>query len=178
MDQALGSTAWGQIFRHLGKIYLLWWAGKFCLLKASKLSPEICSQARPAHKESCSQDWGAVRGSRQQGLEVVPVWGPWGDIFSPFIYLFKFLNILTTLHVHEVFLLPWPGIEPAPPTLAARSPNNWTTGDVPTWERFVPGRVHSAPPRSLGLPRAWGWAATGSWLCWLLWALICAEIRE
>ena len=33
------------------KIYLLWWAGKFCLLKASKLSPEICSQARPAHKE-------------------------------------------------------------------------------------------------------------------------------
>ena len=132
VGQALGSTAWGQVSRHLGKIYFLRWAGKFCLLKASKLSPEICSQARPAHKESCSQDWGAVQGSRQQGLEAVPVWGPWGGIFSPFIYLFKFLNILTTLHVHEVFLFPWPGIEPAPPTLAAWSPNNWTTGDVPT----------------------------------------------
>ena len=39
---------------------------------------------------ACSQDWGAVQWSRQQGLEVGPVWGPWGNIFLPFFYLFKF----------------------------------------------------------------------------------------
>ena len=37
---------------------------------------------------------------------------------------------LTTQWAFRI-LVPWPGIEPVPPTVEAQSPNHWTTGEVP-----------------------------------------------
>ena len=37
--------------------------------------------------------------------------------------------------------VPQPGVEPMSPPLGARSPNHWTTGEVPT-PVFLPGKSH------------------------------------
>lgn len=72
VDQALGSTQLED--RSPGTLEnlppLVGW--KILSVESKQVSPEICSQVRPAHEESCSQDWGTVQWSRQQGLEVVP----------------------------------------------------------------------------------------------------------
>ena len=59
--------------------------------------------------------------------------------FIIFLYLVILAGLITLLllfifWLHDVvcgILVPWPGIEPAPPALEARSRNHWTAGEVP-----------------------------------------------
>ena len=54
------------------------------------------------------------------------------DKAALFLVLFVYLFIYFWLYPTACrILVPWPGIEPAPPALEARSLNHWTTREVP-----------------------------------------------
>ena len=53
-------------------------------------------------------------------------------------YLVFFCFFFWPRHVACGILVPWPGIKPGPPAVKARSPNHWTTREVPTYLTLRP----------------------------------------
>ena len=69
----------------------------------------------------------------------------WLPLFYIYIYISLFWLCWVSVTIHGIFscdmqtlsygmwdLVPWPRIEPGPPTLGAQSLNHWTTKDVPS----------------------------------------------
>ena len=59
------------------------------------------------------------------------------DLLSSLWHAGPFRCSMQTLRYGMGDLVPWPEIEPGPPTLGAWSLSNWTTREVPEWPRFL-----------------------------------------